>query len=185
MFYQRLLQLESEIIAREESERGISELTPDCLMLLDDIEQEIGARLADKVASDWRGWLTYRRKTGLIVCRGRAFAEGGMRKTFRAGLDFAAGLDSINDYKRGFDVTPAQDLDHLIINFGMGDALKVFLWYGENIAPYQLIYQGELLSDTSLVSEELKSALIEACVWIVKKPKNKTLRQFLKDYEPG
>jgi hypothetical protein len=96
------------------------------------------------------------------------------------GLDTTSGADAIADYKRGYDVTPPQDIDHLLLNFGTGESIKGFLWYGENIAPYRLIYQVEV---SSASSDELKSAIVEACIWIMKRPKNKTLNEFLKDYQ--
>ena len=180
-FHHRLIELESELIAKEESERGISELTFECTMLMEEVEQEIGIRLGDKAPKDWRGWIVYRRKNSMIVCRGRSFAEGGIFKTLRIGLDTVGGVDAIADYKRGYDVSPPADIDHLLINFGTGQALKIFLWYGHNIAPYRLIYQAEVLSNPV---DELKSAIVEACVWIMKRPKDKSLNEFLKDYLP-
>jgi hypothetical protein len=179
-FHHRLIELESELIAKEESARGIAELTFECSLLLEEVEQEIGIKLADKAPSDWRGWICYRRKNSIIICRGRSFAEGSFFKTHRVGLDTTSGADAIADYKRGYDVTPPQDIDHLLLNFGTGESIKGFLWYGENIAPYRLIYQVEV---SSASSDELKSAIVEACIWIMKRPKNKTLNEFLKDYQ--
>lgn len=104
-----------------------------------------------------------------------------MFKTHRVGLDVPSGMDAIADYKRGYDVSPPADIDHLLVNFGVEEALKVFLWYGHNIAPYKLIYQSEVASNPA---EELKAAIIEACLWILKRPKDKSLNEFLKDYLP-
>lgn len=180
-FHPRLIELESELIAREESDRGIAELTLDCLLLLEEVEQAIGVRLGDKAPKDWKGWISYRRTNSMIVCRGRAFADGGIFKNHRVGLDVAGGADAIADYKRAYDVTPPQDIDHLLLNFGGAEAPKIFLWYGVQIAPYRLIYQAEVSSNPI---EELKSAIVEACVWIIKRPKDTTLSEFLKDYLP-
>src|SRR5687767_8804888 len=112
MFHLRLLELESELIAKEQSEKGFAVLPPDCMTLLAFVEREVGVRLGDKVPRDWKGWLSYRRdKDSLLVCRGRAF-PGGMFGKDRAGLDVSYGLDTITEYQRGFDVTPPQDLDN-------------------------------------------------------------------------
>ena len=105
-----------------------------------------------------------------------------MFKNYRVGLDMAGGGDAIADYRRGYDVSPPADIDHLLINFGTGQAIKVFLWYGYNIAPYRLIYQAEVATNPV---DELKAAIVEACVWIMKRPKDKALNEFLKDYLPG
>lgn len=176
-FHARLLELESEIIAKEEARRGLDELTPDCDILLQTVEKDIGLKLADNAPSDWRGWLTYRRgKDKVVICRGRAFKESGMFGKHKAGLDVAYGLDTITEYKRGFDVSPPQDLDHLLVNFGCGDSVRVFLWYGENVAAYRLIFEQEMAEDPV---ENLKEAVAEACGWIVKKPKELTLPEFL------
>ncbi len=186
MFHPRLLELESEIIAKEECARGVAELTAECKLILDNVEREIGLRLGDKAARNWRGWLSYRRgKDALIICRGRAFAEGGFFKTWRAGLDCPTGLDSITEYMRHFDVTPPQELDHLLVNFGTGAAIKVFLWYGENIAPYRLIFQAEAAAIACDPVDPLQEAIVEACVWIANRPKHKTLVEFLRDLEYG
>jgi hypothetical protein len=171
------LELESEIIAKEEAQRGLKELTPDCDILLQTVEKEIGLKLADPAPADWKGWLTYRRgKDKVVILRGRAFKEPGMFGKHRAGLDVAYGADTITEYKRGFDVSPPQDLDHLLVNFGCGDSVRVFLWYGENVAAYRLIFEQEMHEDPD---EELKEAVAEACHWIVKKPKDLTLPEFL------
>jgi hypothetical protein len=179
-FHDRLLELESELLAKEEAARGIDQLTAECAILIDGVEREIGMRLGDNATSDWRGWLSFRRKDALVICRGRAFADGNFFKSSRAGLDCAAGLDSITEYRRGFDVTPPQELDNLLLNFGQGETTKVFLWYGENIAPYRLIYQADVMSDPT---DQLHEAIVEACVWIVKRPKGTTLLEFLKEFE--
>lgn len=182
-FHARLLELESEIIAKEEAQRGLKELTPDCNLLLQSIEKELGLKLADQAPHDWKGWLTYRRGADkLMICRGRAFKETGMFGKHRAGLDVAYGLDTITEYKRGFDVSPPQDLDHLLVNFGVGDAIRVFLWYGENIAPYRLIFEQDMHDDPD---ENLKDAVAEACVWIATKPKELTLPEFLAKQDSG
>jgi len=181
-FHARLLELESEIIAKEEARRGLEELTPECEILLSTVEKEIGLKLADAAPDDWKGWLTYRRgKDKVVICRGRAFKESGMFGKHRAGLDVTYGLDTITEYKRGFDVSPPQDLDHLLVNFGRGDSLRVFLWYGENVAAYRLIFEHEMAEDPD---EALKDAVAEACVWIVKKPKDLTLPEFLSKLAP-
>jgi hypothetical protein len=179
MFHLKLIELESELLAKEQSERGLSEFTSDCLFLLEFIQNEVGLALGNKVAKNWRGWLTYRRKDhSLIVCRGRAFHEGGIFGKWRAGLDVAYGLDTASEYLRGFDVSPPQDLDHLLINFGEGQHTRVFLWYGENIAAYKLIFEEEVSASPH---EELKEAVAEACVWILTRPKEKTLSDFLRE----
>src|SRR5438067_1601743 len=121
MFHLRLLELESEMIAKEQSEKGFAEFPPDCKCLLQFAEKQVEVRLADKVPKAWRGWLTYKRKNEqLIICRGRAFANGGIFGKCQGGLDVTFGLDTITEYERGFDVTPPQDLDHLLLNFGAG-----------------------------------------------------------------
>lgn len=189
MLHIKLLELESEIIAREESARAksLAVLPAECDLLKQAVEHEIGLHLADVVPGDWRGWLTYRRGSNeLIIIRGRAFKENGMFGKVKAGLDFSGGLDSIADYGRQFDVSAPQDLDHLMINFGVvpstnvvdatGGA-RVFLWYGENIAPYRLIFEDEVSSDPE---HNLLNAVAEGLSWIVAKPKELTLPQFLK-----
>jgi hypothetical protein len=95
----------------------------------------------------------------------------------RAGFDVPMGLDSVTEYRRGFDVSPPQDLDHLLVNFGMdGERIRVFLWYGENIAPYKLIFAADLTDEPH---KELAEAIVEACIWIAKRPKHETLEAFL------
>ncbi|MBZ0186951.1 MAG: hypothetical protein K8F91_11960 [Candidatus Obscuribacterales bacterium] len=180
-FHARLLELESELIAKEESAKGIEELTPDCVLLLESVEDEIGVKLGDQVPKDWRGWLSYyRSKDQLFICRGRAFKESGMFGKHRAGCDVAHGLDSVTEYRRGFDVTPPQDLDHLLVNFGGGNSIRVFLWYGENISPYRLIFEADMADEPH---HHLKEAVIEACVWIIKKPKELTLPEYIQSLE--
>lgn len=181
MFHIRLLELESELLAKEESARGLKDFTPECGLLLDQIENEIGPRLADKAPKDWRGWISYRRgKESLIICRGRSFGTGGLFAQCRAGLDVTNGADTIADYQRGFDVTPPQDLDHLLLNFGSGKKTRIFLWYGENIAPYRLIFEADVDGDPQ---RALHDAVVEACTWVVKRPKHVTLPEFLKGQE--
>lgn len=190
MFHFKLIELESELLAKEECARGFSELPLACALMMESIEGEIGIRLGDKVPKDWRGWLTYKRKgsdhtsrdrLGLIVSRGRACSEGGLFAKWRAGLDVPYGIDTANEYGRGFDVTPPQDLDHLLVNYACGARWKVFLWYGENIAPYKLIYQAEITDETDDdVQQQLKEAVVEACTWILTRPKEVTLNEFLK-----
>ena len=182
-FHARLLELESELIAKEEAASGIDELTHDCELLMQSVESEIGVKLADKVPSDFRGWISYRRKEGnLIIVRGKAFKEGGLFPKYVVGCDVSFGLDTATEYSRGFDVSPPQDLDHLAVNFGRGKngAVRVFLWYGENIAPYRLIFEAQMDEEPH---HHLKEAVIEACVWIVKKPKELTLPEFLEVYQ--
>lgn len=188
-FHARLLELESEILAKEEAQEGISELTPDCSILLDSVEEEIGVKLGDKVPKDFRGWISYRRfqnksqgksndRDQVIINRGRAFKVGGLFPKYVAGCDVSFGLDTATEYQRGFDVSCPQDLDHLLVNFGRGKQgqIRVFLWYGENIAPYRLIFEAVMADDPQ---DELREAVVEACHWIIKKPKEMTLPEFL------
>ena len=177
MFHYKLLELESELLAKEEARRGLTDFKPECELMLQFLENEIGTHLASKVARDWKGWLTYRRKKeSLVVVRGRTFAEGGLFAQHLAGLDVNYGHDTVTEYKRGFDVSPPQDLDHLLVNFGGEEATKAFLWYGENIAPYKLIFPAEVDSDPHT---ELGAAIVEACTWIMTRPKDITLTKFL------
>jgi len=179
VFNARLLELESELLAKEQAARGLQQPVPECALLLDTIQNEVGLRIADKASKDWKGWLSYRRgKESLVICRGRAFASGGMFVQWRAGFDIVNGLDSVREYQRGFDVTPPHDLDHLLINFGRSDeqTINVFLWYGENIAAYRLIFEADLAGDPE---QQLFEAITEACVWILTKPKGRTLPEFL------
>ncbi|MBP7860494.1 hypothetical protein KA183_02340 [bacterium] len=176
-FHARLLELESERLAKEEVRRGVEHFTPECHHLLESVAQKIGVKLGDPVPSDWQGWICYYRKPEqFIVLRGRAFKGSGLFGKHKAGLDIPLGGDSINDYSRKFDVTPPQELDHLMVNFGVGDSLRVFLWYGENIAAYRLIYEAEVDTDPH---NELADAVAEACAWILQKPKEKTLPEYL------
>lgn len=182
-FHYRLIELESERVAKEQSRRGFSELPVECTELMYFVQREIGVRLADPVPKDWQGFLSYlRNKDSLVVCRGRAFKQGMMGKT-RAGLDVPTGLDTITEIQRGFDVSVPQDLDHLLINFGGDrDKPRVFLWYGENIAPYKLIFMADVEADPH---HELGEAIVEACTWIMKRPKHQTLSDYLKEIGAG
>ena len=65
-----------------------------------------------------------------------------------------------------------------MINFGHETDPKVFLWYGENLAAYKLIYEALVADDPH---NELYEAVVEACIWIVKRPKDITLGEFLTD----
>lgn len=178
MFHFKLLELEAELIAKAEAARAI-EMTAECVYLLQLVESEIGVKLASRVPKDWRGWLTYRRnKDALLVCRGRAIS-GGIFGNPKAGFE-VAGDSSISDYERGFDVTPPQDSDHLMINFGEGDTTRVFLWYGEGIAAYKLVFESPV--DPS-PEPALLEAVVEACGWVLKRPKHTTLSQYLKQQE--
>jgi hypothetical protein len=177
VFHFKLLELEAELLAKEDAARGVTEMTSECIYLLETIEAEIGVILAQAVPRDWRGWLTLRRKNdSLLICRGRAFSVGMFGK-FKAGLDVSGGVDSIADYERHFDVTPPQDLDHLLINFGSGEKTRIFMWYGEGIAAYKLIFEKPIEPSPE---QELQSAVVEACGWILKRPKHLTLADFLK-----
>lgn len=181
MFHLKLLELESELIAKELAEKGFAVLPADCKYLLQFVEKEVEVHLGNNVPGGWRGWLTYRRKEDqLIICRGRSFHYSGLFGKNRAGLDVPYGLDTITEYERGFDVSPPQDLDHLLLNFGAGEKAKVFLWYGENLAPYKLIFQADVVD---YPYEALSQAVVEACVWILTRPKSKTLSEFLEDIE--
>jgi len=177
MFHAKLLELESELLAKQESERALDQLMPECSILLDEIENEIGLRLADKAFNDWKGWLTFKRsKDSLIICRGRAFSIGGILPQWRAGFDVVNGADAISEYQRHFDVSTPQELDHLRVNFGVGATTRVFLWYGENIAAYRLIFQADMSEEPD---KALHEAIVEACIWILTKPKEMTLPEFL------
>lgn len=180
MLHHRLQELEAELAAIEQSKHSLEVLPPECVGILDYIERDIEVRLGDKVPKDWKGWICYRRKVhqSMIILRGRAFKEG-MFCAPRAGFDVPQGHDAITEYQRGFDVSAPQDLDHLLINFGLdGDRFRVFLWYGENIAPYKLIFAADLDDEPH---KELSEAVLESCLWIVKRPKHMTLEEFLKD----
>lgn len=181
MFHFKLLELESELLAQELGHKGLSSLSIECVALLEFLERQIGVRLGDRVLANWRGWLFYRRKNNsLIICRGRAFSESGHLDKHIAGVDVLYGYDLITEYKRGFDITPPQDIDHLLVNFGCDDNPRIFLWYGENLAEYKLIFQNEVADDPH---HEISEAVVEACVWILTRPKEKTLFEFLKDIE--
>ena len=181
MFHHRLLEIEAELKAKEQAKLTSDNISPECFGLLQYIEKEIEVRLGDKVPKDWQGWLSYcRNKQSTVILRGRAFKDG-MFGTFKAGADVAFGLDTITDHQRGFDVSPPQDLDHLLINFGRdGNDFRIFLWYGENFNPYKLIFAADVDDDPH---KELSEAVVEACIWILKRPKHMTLPQFLKELE--
>lgn len=177
MFHYKLLELESELLAKElAGEEAV--LTPECEQLLQFIESEVGLRLADRAPKNWRGWITYRRqKNSLVILRGRSFQEPGLfLRDHRAGFDVPYGFDAVTEYQRGFDITPPQELDHLQINFRLVNPPHAMVWYGENIAPYRLYFE----IDAAFESEnQLKDAVAEGCVWILTKPKNLTLSEFL------
>lgn len=176
--------MEAELAAMELKKQGLDELPPECVGILDYIERDIEVRLGDRVPKDWKGWICYsrNRKQSLIVLRGRAFKEG-LFGSYKAGFDLPQGNDAIAEYQGGFDVSPPQDLDHLLINFGLEEErFRVFLWYGENIAPYKLVFAADLEDDPH---KELSTAVLESCIWILKRPKHKTLEEFLKDYKPS
>jgi hypothetical protein len=176
VFHFKLIELESELLAKELSQQETT-LTPECEFLLQFVESEIGVRLADVSFKTWRGWLTYRRKSALIVCRGRAFPEGVFFRKYHAGLDLPNGMDAVADYQRGFDVAPPPELDHLLVNFRPGQVAQIMVWYGENIAAYQLFFQAEA---TGEAEADLKEAIAQGCVWILQKPKSVTLAAYLK-----
>lgn len=177
MFHFKLLQLEGELLAKELIEQKHT-LSSECQDLLNFIETEIGVRLGDPVPKDWRGWLSYRRHhNSLVVCRAHAFNEGGVAAKYKAGLDVPYGVDAVTEYQRGFDVTPPSELNHLIVNFRLAEDPHILLWYGENIAPYQLFYDAEA---SYTIEAELKEAIAEGCIWILTKPKHLTLSEFLK-----
>ena len=177
MFHHKLLELEAEIAAKEQSKHELKDFKPECVGLLEFVEKEVEVKLGDKVPKDWVGWICYRRNNqSQIILRGRAFKDGMFGGT-RAGFDVPMGLDSVTEYKRGFDVSPPQNLDHLLVNFGLdGEKIRVFLWYGENIAPYKLIFAADLTDEPH---KELADAIVEACIWIAKRPKHETLEAFL------
>jgi hypothetical protein len=180
MLHLKLLELEAELLAKEEIERvqKIQALPPECAYFIEQVEEEIGVKLAAQAPSQWRGWLTYRRGNGdLLIIRGRSFKEAGMFGKWKAGLDVNYGLDLAGEYARKIDVTPPQDLDHLMLNFGCGKSTRLFIWYGENISPYRLIFEADV---QNLSEEELSAALLEAMGWILAKPKSLTLPQFCK-----
>ena len=170
------------LAAAEQSRRNLDSLTPECTGMFDYIEADIELKLAAKVPKDWKGWICYRRQNkSLLVLRGKAFREGTFSATYRAGFDIPQGADSITEYQRGFDVSPPQELDHLLINFGIdGDKLRVFIWYGENIAAYKLIFAADLDDEPQ---HQISDLIVEACTWIAKRPKHQTLEEFLKARE--
>jgi len=177
MFHFKLLELESELLAKELAGEEVT-LTPECEHLLHFIEAEIGIGLADRAPKGWRGWIAYRRqKNSLVILRGRSFLETGIFPKYRAGFDVPYGLDAITEYQRGFDVTPPQELDHLLINFRLLSPPRLLVWYGENIAPYQLFFEAEASFENEA---KLKDAIAEGCIWILTKPKDSTLSEFLK-----
>ena len=161
MFHAKLLELESELLAKEEASRVGSQLPPECESIMQEIENEVGAKLADKSVKDWRGWLTFRRaKNSVVICRGQSFSTGGITPQWRIGFAIVNGSDSVRERMRGFDVSPSPDLDHLLLNFGMGDRYtKVFLWYGEHIAPYRLIFEADVTQSPEESSRKQSSRL--------------------------
>jgi hypothetical protein len=54
---------------------------------------------------------------------------------------------------------------------------RIFLWYGENIAAYRIIFAADVPEDPH---HELSEAIVEACIWILKRPKDVTLMDFLR-----
>jgi hypothetical protein len=181
MLHYRLQEMEAELAAMEQSKHRLTVLPPECAGILDYLERDMEVRLGDKVPKDWKGWISYRRqnKQSLLILRGRAFKEGVFGALCRAGFDVPQGHDAITEYQRGFDVSPPQDLDHLLINFGLdGETFRVFLWYGENIAPYKLIFAANLDDEPY---NELSTVVLESCIWVLKKPRHKTLEEFLKE----
>lgn len=181
MLHIKLMELEAELLAREQAKKAaFAEPAPECELIKEAVEREIGLRLADFTASDWRGWLTYRRQAALLIIRGRAFKEGGMFAKWRAGLDVVNGLDAASEYQRKFDVSPPAELDHLMLNFGSNDGnTRTFLWYGENLAPYRLIFEADLVEINDRESL-LHDAIAEGLTWIVSKPRELTLPEYFK-----
>jgi len=181
MFHLKLIELESELIAKEQSAKGFAVLPADCKCLLQFVEKQVEVRLGDKAPKDWKGWLSYKRKNDqLVICRGRSFSVGGLFVKWCAGLDVTYGLDTVTEYERGFDISPPQDLDHLLLNFGAGERPQIYLWYGENIAPYRLIFLADV---ADYPYEAISQAVVEACIWILKRPKDMTLSEFLRAIE--
>ncbi len=176
MFHYKLLELESQLMAKELAGRE-AVLSEDCESLVHFIEAQIGMKLASPAQKDWRGWICYRRqKNSLVVVRGKAFRQSGIFANYLAGLDVPYGLDTITEYQRGFDISPPQELDHLLINFRLTDPPHVLILYGENISPYQLYFEDEAICHNQ---EKLKDAIAEGCIWILSKPKEMTLSQYL------
>lgn len=178
MLHNRLIELEAEIRAKEKVEQGLKKVPVEALSLLAFIEKSYEARLGDLVPADWRGWLAYQRTPGtLTICRGRAFKHSNWGSKSRAGFDVPHGADAVDEKLRGFDAVPPQDLDHLLVNFGDEDQPKVYLWYGENIAPYRLIFQAQVDDEPH---HDLQNACIDACFWIANRPKHLSLPEYLK-----
>jgi hypothetical protein len=181
MLHIKLMELEAELLAREQAQKaGMVNTAPECEIIKEAVEQEIGLKLGDFAAGDWRGWLTYRRSSGdLVIIRGRAFKDGLFTK-WRAGFDLVNGKDAASEYLRKFDVSAPADLDHLMLNFGVsGGDTRVFLWYGENLAPYRLIFEADL-ADINNSESLLHDAIAEGLSWIVGKPKELTLPEYFK-----
>jgi hypothetical protein len=178
MLHHKLQELEAELASAEQSRQSLESLTPECLSMLDYVEADIELKLAAKVPKDWKGWICYRRHNkSLLILRGRAFREGAFSSAYRAGFDVTQGADSITECQRGFDIAPPQELDHLLLNFGIdGDKPRVFLWYGQDIAAYKLIFSAALEDEPH---HQVSDAIVEACIWIVKRPKHQTLQEFL------
>lgn len=181
MFHHKLMELEAELAAKEQSRQKLDVLPPECVGIISFVQKDVEVKVGDKVPKDWKGWISYKRNNNsMVILRGRSFKDG-MFGAHKAGFDLPMGADSISEYQRGFDLTPPQDLDHLLLNFGMdGDKCRVFLWYGENIAPYKLIFAADLIDDPHI---EISAAVVEACIWIMKRPKHQTLEAFLKQQE--
>lgn len=180
MFHFKLIELESELLAKELADQT-ADITPECEHLLEFIEREVGLKLASRAPRDWKGWISYRRqKNSLVILRGRTFPQSGMFvKDYRVGLDVPYGQDAVTEYQRNFDITPPQELDHLLINFRPKNPPTIMVWYGENTAPYQLYFEAEASFDTE---NQLKEAVTQGCVWILTKPKDVTLAQFLQKH---
>jgi hypothetical protein len=183
-FYQKLLELEAEIIAENSRASAALEkqtqLSGDCIFLLNSVENEIGMRLGNKTGANWTGWLSFRRPQSLLICRGRAFTEGGFFPVYRAGLDNLAGLSTIAEALRGFDVTPPGEMDHLLLNFMHDKDTRVMLWYAENTAAYRPIFEANIEDEPV---HQLHEAIAEACKWIINRPKSMTLIDYLKQLE--
>jgi hypothetical protein len=180
MFHFRLLELESELLAQELAKQEVP-LTADCEELLAFLEVEIGMILGARAPKDWRGWLSYRRQNNsLVILRGQSYLEGGLFPKYRASFAESSGVEAAYEYERGFDVTPPQNLDHLLVNFRLGNPPSILVWYGENIAPYKLFFEAEA---TYAVEDRLKEAIAEGCIWILTKPKDLTLSEFLAKHQ--
>lgn len=183
-FYQKLVELEAEIIAQNSRNSAAvqkkSELSGDSIFLLNSVEDEIGMKLGNKTGGAWTGWVTFRRPQALLICRGRAFTEGGFFPVYRAGLDNLNGLTSIAEAMRGFNVTPPAEMDYLLLNFVHDNNTKVILWYAENIAAYRPVFEANVEEEPL---ERLHEAIVDACKWIVNRPKSITLMEYLKQLE--